>query len=141
MKKGFTLAMLIITIIVMIIIASAIIIYMGEMPDRSNAMIILDEMKIVQSKVYEYELNHQDNSTLYPYKGTAYSGTLGDITYSSGYYKLSADDLKDIGVSALTNVYIVNYETQDVIFEKGISINGVTYFSIDDINAQANILQ
>lgn len=54
------------------------------------------------------------------------------------YYILSMQDLEKMGISGELknpedNQYIVNYETADVIYKKGIEENGDTKYKISDI--------
>lgn len=136
MRKGISMIALAITLAVLAIIAGAIIITNDKMSDESQAMLLLNEMKILQSKVYEYQLNHEDNETDYPYIGTIV--TSGDYI---DYYEVNKEDLEKMNINNIDNTYLINYLTQDIIFKEGISINGTKYFTIDEINEKVNVLQ
>lgn len=60
--------------------------------------------------------------------------------YRYGYYLLQSGDLREISVSLnLPNeVYIVSYDTGDVVNYKGVKYKNRIYHSIDDIQAIAN---
>ncbi|MBE5821066.1 MAG: hypothetical protein E7311_00570 [Clostridiales bacterium] len=149
MKKGFSLIMLGVTISVMLIIVGTIILSTNKMSDEAKALVILDEMKILQAKILEYQLKHEDDANLYPYLGEKIIETnkitLGNITYgigeNTGYYLLEPSNLKEMNISNINNIYLVNYMSQDIVYKDGISINGTMYYTIDEIDRQANVFQ
>lgn len=136
MKKGFSLIVLVVTIIVMIIIVSAILISSDELSDETKAIIILDEMKLVQSKIYEYQLNYEDDPIQYPYIGTI----VAEGQYVN-YYEITKEQFESMDIINIDNTYLVDYTTQDIVYKDGITINGSKYYTIDEIDEKVNVLR
>lgn len=136
MKRGLSLLSLALTIGVMLIIAGAIIMSMDKMSDDAQAMVILNEMKILQSKIYEYQLKHEEDSNAYPYFGEIV--TEGEYI---NYYEVSKSELEEMDIINIDNTYLVNYTTQDIVYKQGVSIEGVMCYTINEIDEKVNVLQ
>lgn len=155
-NKGITMISLVITIIVLIILAS-ITTYSGISTTRDaryyNA---IHEMKVMQAKVNEwYEENKNDESTDWD-KGVliANSGKtedcvnaytianrnnisesdLGEIT---DYKYFSQECISDeLDIEGIDYDFLINLNTRYVILVDGIKKDGVTYYSLGEIDGE-----
>ncbi len=129
MKKesGITMTVLVITIIVLGIIGAVLISYSVVGTKETKNKKYLANLQVVQHALYErYEQYKVTNdasilvgeSTAKP--STSFEWADNNAYWSKNtagerYYKLDADDLKELGISNIDDTeYIVNYYTQEV---------------------------
>ena len=142
--RGITLVSLSITIIVLIIIASISINYGQDILEKSALESVETNMLLIEAKVklYAEEANFSGDTSKLP--GTKvsetsessiveYNASAGNI-YSE-YYHLNVEDLSEMGLSINTGNYLVKYDYNniDVVFVEGVSINGVIYHTMSEI--------
>lgn len=145
-EKGITLVALAITIIVLTILAS-VTLYVGtNIIKRANLQNINTDMMLIQAKtktIKEQASFNKDNTL---YKGTVVSEISGNtnidnlidqgiIDEPSKYYLLTRVDLNEMGLSKI-NVgkgYVVNYETEEIIFVQGFEHDRNTYYKLSDL--------
>ena len=111
-ENGVTLIALIITIVVMIILAGAII-STSNIVEQANRQKIGTSMILIQTKV-KIIMEKADFSGDSSY----YVGTQNE----SGLYELNQEDLNQMGLQAIKldgEKYLVNYETGEIMYEKG----------------------
>lgn len=155
-NKGITMISLVITIIVLIILAS-ITTYSGISTTRDaryyNA---IHEMKVMQAKVNEwYEENKNDESTDWD-KGVliANSGKTeacakaytianrnniseSDIGEITDYKYFSKECISDeLDIEGIDYDFLINLNTRYVILVDGIESDGVTYYSLGEIDGE-----
>lgn len=144
-QKGITLVMLVITIIVLIIITS-VTVYTGTgVIKRASLQNLNTNMLLLQAKtktLAEESRFNKDESNL---KGKKVSEiTENDkitqlinenvIENAEQYYLLSQDDLNSMGLEKVKveEGYLVNYETDEIIYLKGFEANGETYYKLSE---------
>lgn len=152
-EKGITMAMLIITVIVMAVIASIAMTAGSNLRKKTELADRISQMQLIQAKVEDAYNEHL-------YRGTSLLGTemtfdaVGDeITAGEKWYKLDAEDMEKIGVDfAPTSdlYYCVKYdltheddaegvnkeENEDInIYYSGgyESTNGKTYYTLNKL--------
>lgn len=145
-KQGLTLTTLVITVIVIIIIAS-IGIYTGtDIIKRANLQNINTNMMLIQAKtktIIEQAKFNQDTSN---YKGTKLTELEENkkidalveknvIEKNENYYLLSQTDLDEMGLEKIKvdDGYIVEYETNEIIYVKGFQTNNQTYYKLSEM--------
>ncbi len=146
-SKGITIVALTITIIVLLIIAS-VTVYVGDNVIRqAQLQTINTNMMLIQVKVKtiaEQANFNKDASDTSGYKGTKMNASSMQKIIDSGaiksedaekFYLLSKSDLNEMGLEKINieNGYLVNYETAEVIYVKGFSNDGKTYYKLSDM--------
>ena len=157
--KGITLLVLSITIIVMLIIAG-ISLYEGKNIVK-NAQLenIKTNMLLIQAKgkIIAEEANFNKTTTENGEEQKQYLGTNLNIAISADsvlsssitnvlqseemekYYVLGQDDLNTMGLNKIEIsdgvYYIINYETEEIIYIPGYKYEGNTYYKLSDINS------
>lgn len=125
-ESGVTMAVLVITIIVLAVVASIIIQYSIDALDYSKEKEQLANLSTVQHAIYEryeqYKITKDEDFFI----GTVASNPGGDVTWKDEgiyweasevdkkYYTLSKEDLKKIGIEDSKDTYIINYYTGEV---------------------------
>ena len=130
-NKGITLIALIIMVILLAIL-SMVTVKMGvSITGSAKFESIETNLLLIQGKVKKMSqdlvLGEIDESEL---KGTKQGS--GDY---EGWYLLSQEDLNEMGVTKAKaeDGYYVNYDTDNVAYEKGVSLDGVTFKYLSDI--------
>lgn len=155
-NKGITMIALVITVIVLIILAS-ITTYSGlSTVKESRFYKAISEMKIMQAKVNEYYEDYKNGDTSFWDKGKnimetskkeqavkAYNATsqnnlngtdIGDIANYKYYDK---DCIKnELDIEGIEYDFIINIETRTVILVDGVQRNERTYYSLCEIEGE-----
>lgn len=150
---GITLIALVLTIIVLLIFAGVSIAMLtgdnGILTQASSSK-ILNEIsavkEVVALKKNEMEINENTESlnTLEVY-GTEYTnenpyGPINiwgyDTVFGEGWYKLSKEDLKEMGISNAEYEYVVNYNNGYVISTEKFDYNGEDTYTTDAVTIQ-----
>lgn len=131
--KGVTLIALIVTIIVLLILAG-IATYDSNILDKSKFQIIFANMKLIQTKVniISEQVNFDGNKEKYVGKKLKDISNKSEIAGNAltvseledeNYYVYYQETLNSIGLEGIKlkedEIYIVNYDTLDVIYPKG----------------------
>lgn len=145
-EKGITIITLVITVIVLVILTSITIYTGGDVIKQAKLQTIDTNMMLIQAKTKTIEEQSKFNKDKSNYKGTVVSNITGNnsidnlknmnvIEDASKYYLLSESDLVSMGLNKIDYElgYIVNYETEEVIYVKGFSNNGKTYYKLSEI--------
>ncbi|MCI8481623.1 MAG: hypothetical protein HFJ27_00575 [Clostridia bacterium] len=144
--KGLTITTLVITIIIMIIIAS-ITIYTGiEIMKQANLQNINTNMMLIQAKTKTIAEQAKFNKDVSNYKGTKITQVTENkkienlisnniIENNEKYYLLSQVDLNEMGLEKIDvgDGYIVEYETNEIIYVKGFEIKNQTYYKLSEM--------
>lgn len=131
-ETGITLISLIITVIILIILTYVTVSMGLGWSETAKFQNVETYMLLIQTKC-EYLANEKvmgeiDESGLYGElqpEGTPYAG----------WYKLSQSELNQIGVKDAKEKdgYYVNYEENDVAYEKGIENDGTIFYKLSEI--------
>lgn len=145
-SKGITIVSLIITIIILLII-SGVTVYVGtSVIKQATLQTVNTNMMLIQAKTKTIAEQAKFNNNQDNYKGTVLSEVSGNkkideminvgiIDDTSKFYLLSKDDLVSMGLEKIDieDGYIVNYETEEVIYVKGYENDGITYHKLTDM--------
>ena len=145
-QKGITIVSLVITIIVLAILASITVYTGGNILKKTNLQNINTNMMLIQAKTKTIAEQAKFNKDTTSYKGQKISELQGNSKISalvaSGtiedqekYYLLSQDDLNRMGLEKINieEGYIVNYDTDEVIYVKGFEANGTVYYKLSEM--------
>lgn len=151
-NKGITMISLIIIVIIMILLASITVYEANELVAitrvqsvTTNLLLIQAQVRIINEKVV-FE-NDEDKKADY-YMGSKLSSnnemlnslkSKGIITSDEDkYYILGNEDFNKIGLDIdASNDYVVNYETEEVIYVKGVKDeNGNYLYKLSDMNVE-----
>lgn len=145
-QKGITIVSLVITIIILLIIGGTTVYIGTSVIKQANLQTVNTNMMLIQAKTKTIAEQAKFNNNKDNYKGTVLSDVSGNkkidklletgiIEDTSKYYLLSQDDLVSMGLEKIDieDGYIVNYETEEVIYVKGYENEGVTYHKLNDM--------
>lgn len=145
-QKGITIVSLVITVILLIIITSVAVNIGTSVIKQANLQTINTNMMLIQAKTKTVSEQAKFNKDTSNYKGTLISDISdnqkilklvdnGVIDDTSKYYLLSSTDLQDLGLQKIDieDGYVVNYETEEVIYVKGFESNGTTYYKLSEL--------
>lgn len=141
--NGITIVSLVITVIVLIILSSVTLYTGNNIVKKAKLQTINTNMMLIQAKTKTIEEQAKFNKNTSNYKGTVVSNisanekidkliTNGIIEDVTKYYLLTKSDLESMGLGKIEidDGYIVNYETEEVIYVKGFEQNGQTYYKL-----------
>lgn len=147
-SKGISLISLVITIVVLIILIG-ISIYNGlqENIDEAGNTMDYNEIFEVSEAVAQRALFNRLNAETYKLVGESGEFTVtieqlsGDekveiekkYVSSEGWYKIDADNSRDLNLEKVRRSYLVNYETSEVVSLVPIYYEGNKYFTADDL--------
>lgn len=145
-QKGITILSLVITIVILIIISSVTVYTATSVIKQAELQTINTNMMLIQAKtktIAEQAKFNNDNSN---YKGTIISDVSGNakiddlinkgiIDDVNKFYLLSKDDLTNMGLDKIDieDGYVVNYETEEIIYVKGFENDGETYYKLTNM--------
>lgn len=145
-QNGITIVSLIMTIIILLII-SGVTVYVGtSVIKQATLQTVNTNMMLIQAKTKTIAEQAKFNNNKDNYKGTVLNEISGNkkideilnagiIDDTSKFYLLSKDDLISMGLEKIDieDGYIVNYETEEVIYVKGYESEGITYHKLNDM--------
>ena len=145
-SKGITLVVLVLTIVILMILTSVTVYTGSSIIKQVSLQNINTDMMLIQAKaktIVEQAKFNKDNSN---YKGTPLINVLdnkkidklideGIVENVTKYYLLSKDDLNSMGLEKvdIADGYLVNYETEEIIYVKGFEKDNNTYYKLSDI--------
>lgn len=145
-QKGITIVSLVITIIILLIIGGATVYIGTSVIKQATLQTVNTNMMLIQAKTKTIAEQAKFNNNQDNYKGTVLSEVSGNkkideminvgiIDDASKFYLLSKDDLISMGLEKIDieDGYIVNYETEEVIYVKGYENDGITYHKLTDM--------
>jgi Tfp pilus assembly protein PilE len=145
-KSGITMVALVITIIVMIILASVTIYTGSNIVKQASLQNINTNMMLIQAKTKTIEEQAKFNKDTSNYRGMKISevedNELIDKLVSNNviddvdnYYLLTQTDLNAMGLEKIDieDGYVVNYDTNEVIYVKGFEANNQTYYKLSEM--------
>lgn len=145
-QKGITIVSLVITIVILLIIGGVTVTVGTSVIKQATLKTVNTNMMLIQAKAKTIAEQAKFNNNTDNYKGIILSEISGDkkvdkvldagiIEDASKYYLLSKDDLVSMGLEKINieDGYIVNYETEEVIYVKGYENDGITYYKLTDM--------
>ncbi len=145
-QKGITIVSLVITIVILLIIGGVTVTVGTSVIKQATLKTVNTNMMLIQAKAKTIAEQAKFNNNTDNYKGIILSEISGDkkvdkvldagiIEDASKYYLLSKDDLVSMGLEKIEieDGYIVNYETEEVIYVKGYENDGITYYKLTDM--------
>ncbi len=145
MKKnnGISLISLVVTIVVMIILAG-VSIYYGTRENINTAYVtdMYTELRNVSEAAQERYLTNRIDASRYPYVGTPLSSTnskvVNNVTYGDGWYLISPEQTLELNLENVSNEYIINYATGEVVSLKPIVHEDNEYYTLKDLEDVIN---
>lgn len=139
-EAGISAIKLIFTVIILIAIIVAAVFVVGELLDSSHVTDIKTDLLYIKSKckgLHDKKVV-DSNQTLLGEEINEFQGNDMINQMVSGedkWYKLSQDDLNQIGVGYLDaeDGFIVNYDTQEVIYAEGVTEGEETFYKLSDM--------
>lgn len=145
-SKGITLVSLVITIIILMIITSVTIYTGSNVIKQVTLQNVNTDMMLIRAKVKTMEEQAKFNKDNSNYKGTPLINVLdnkkidklvdeGIVEDITKYYLLSKDDLNSMGLEKvdIADGYLVNYETEEIIYVRGLEKDDNIYYKLSDI--------
>lgn len=140
MQEGKSLIKFIIIISILVgIIVWGVQVILGELENK-NLETIHTDMLLIQAKAkIVFETYHVDNNNGLQGQKIENNAELEQygITDSTNYYIWNRDVLDNVGLKEIKldegDFYIVNYDTEEVIYSKGYEKDGTTYYKLTDI--------
>lgn len=146
-KRGISLIILGITIIVMSILASAVMIGVRDFNVQANDVVFAQELKAILQATNEYYLNNGEYPTSQTYTRQQVIDMAISEDYktelqnemslnkdiSQEYYKVDLNLISTGGgifASEEDPVYVINVDATDIYYPKGFEVEGVVYFSL-----------
>jgi len=147
-NRGVTLISLAVSIVVIGILAGVTIKYGGNLVTRASLQNINTNMLLIQAKTRAIEENAKFNNDSSKYVGIKVSDIseyemiseligLGVINTTENWRLLQKTQLETMGLGKI-NVekgYIVNYDTEEIVYAKGFKYNGTTYYKLSEMKA------
>lgn len=145
-SKGITIISLVITIIIILVLTS-ITVYTGDnIIKKARLQTINTNMMLIQAKTKTIAEQAKFNKDTSNYKGNPVNNISGNkkidklleqgiIENADIYYLLSSEDLVNMGLEKIEidDGYIVNYETEEIIYVRGFETEGVTYYKLSEM--------
>lgn len=137
-NKGVSLISLVVTIILILIIASISVYYgISKNIDRTTESVAYTEIFDISEAVSQRALMNRLNSSAYPLIGEPLTDaepiTISGVNYGDNWYKVEDNDFSDLSLENIKNSYIVNYETSIVVSLTPIYYNETTYYASDEL--------
>lgn len=145
-SKGITLVSLVITIIILMLITSVTVYTGTNVIKQVTLQNVNTDMMLIKAKVKTMEEQAKFNKDNSNYKGTPLIDVhdnkkidklvdeeiVEDITK---YYLLSKEDLNSMGLEKIdiADGYLVNYESEEIIYVRGLKKDDNTYHKLSDI--------
>lgn len=129
-QKGITLAMLLITIIIIAILGSVVISNMDIGTDIRNYNYMIADIELLESKIMTYYNKKGGIPTTGNLVTVSFSGSSRD---NENYYQIDISQLYNItlnyGGGTVDNgdIYIINEQSHNVYYLKGVEYEGTTY--------------
>ncbi len=140
--KGITLVSLVITITVLLILAS-VATYSGlNVISSSKLTTFTAELKLMQTQVnaiYEQDKEQQigieltEESSIAEQATKVFTENESGITSSDGYRYWSNDEVKKLGIEGVKQDFFINIKTRSVVSYQGLKYQGKTYYTLNQV--------
>lgn len=139
-KKGITLVSLVITIIVLLILAS-VATYSGlNVVNSSKLTAFTTELKIMQTQVnaiYEEDsakqIGEEIIGNIQTQANKVFTESEAGIVSQEGYRYWSQDLIKELGIEGVEQDFFVNLEKRSVVSYQGLKYEGKTYYTLNQV--------
>jgi Tfp pilus assembly protein FimT len=144
--NAITIVTLTVTIVVMAILASVTVYTGSNIMKKTNLQNINTNMMLIQAKTKTIEEQAKFNKDTSGYKGTKIADVTNNklveelisnniIDDTENYYLLEQSDLNEMGLEKIDieDGYIVNYDTNEIIYVKGFEANNQTYYKLSEM--------
>lgn len=143
-EKGITMVALVVTILIMAVLAGATFSIGDNIVKQAKLQTLNTNMLLLQAKIKSIAEEASFNKNTDNYKGQKVSEVSNDkvdklkengvIDNTEQCYLLSQDDLNSLGLEKVKvdDGYIVNYETEEIIYVRGFKIDDVTYYKLSE---------
>lgn len=139
-EYGLTAIKLIFTVIILIAVILAVVFIVGELVESSHVTDIKTDLLYIQAKckgLHDKKVVDANQALLgEEINNFSENDMINNIVSGEDkWYKLSQNDLEQIGVGYLhaEDGFIVNYETEEVIYAKGVQEKEETYYKLSDM--------
>lgn len=142
-NKGISLISLVVTIVVMLILAG-VSIYYGTRENIDTAYVtdMYTELLNVSEAAQQRYLTNRMDATRYPYVGLALSDAnpkiVNNIAYGDNWYLLTPEQSLELNLENVSNEYIINYMTGEVVSIKPIYHDDDEYYTLKDLEGVLN---
>lgn len=149
-NKGITMISLVIVILIMLLLASVTAYEANELVAIARVQSVTTDLLLIQAKVRiineKIVFESDEDKKLELYVGTKLDPednilvTMIEksiVTDNNSYYVLSKEDLVNMGLDSLNpeDGYVVNYETEEVIYVKGVkNTEGKYLYKLSEMN-------
>lgn len=152
-SKGITLISLVVTIAILLILAS-IATYSGvDVIRQSNLNKFTAEMKVMQTQVNDLYQKYKDGTTvsigsnnyigedilnrigedLPAYADSVFEVGTSGITDKTGYRYYDQDTIKGLNIEGVEGEFYINVSKRSVIATEGLEYNGTTYYTLEQL--------
>lgn len=139
-SKGITLVSLVITIIVLLILAS-IATYSGlNVVNSSKLTAFTAELKVMQTQVNTiYQEDKQEpigqeiTGDIQTQANIVFTESESGITSQEGYRYWNQEQIKELGIEGVGQDFFVNLEKRSVVSYQGLSFEGKTYYTLNQL--------
>lgn len=136
-KKGITLIILVITIILMGIVAGTVVTQSMDGLKKREISNLYNDIRNIQDKVQLYYTKYGAIPIKEEFKGTDSFKAEKNPNDNDKYYIIDLSALDNLSLSVkITNigddVYIINEETHTIYYPKGIEVNETTYYCLPE---------
>ena len=146
-EKGITLIALIVTIILLLILASVAIYSGSETIISSHFTKFSTDLKVMQTKVNEWYQEYKDgeeeilelgsdltiSSTVEKQANIVFTTEESGISSKDGYRYFSANDLQDLGIEGIDRDFFINIEKRSVVSFMGYDYENNRYYTIEQL--------
>lgn len=149
-ESGITLVVLAITVVVLAILASSVAIVSVSTIDYTKENKFIAEMKLIRERVNIVNKEVALGSMAYSSIGrnistlssdekasvqTAFSGAGVNSSEQANYKYFNMQDLKSLGIYDIEQRVLIDFTNLNVISVDGITVNNVTYYTIEAVEA------
>ena len=139
-SKGITLVSLVISIIVLLILAS-IATYSGfNVVNSSKLTAFTAELKVMQTQVNTiYQENKQEpigqeiTGDIQTQANIVFTESESGITSQDGYRYWNQEQIKELGIEGVEQEFFVNLEKRSVVSYQGLRLEGKTYYTLAQV--------
>ena len=134
-ENGITIVALIITVILLILLASATISTSTKMIDTAKLENLKTDLLLIQSKIKVMA----DKKAIGEIEEEELYGTKQESGEYTGWYLLNQANLDNMGIKKAnaSDNYYVNYEDDDVAYGVGFEYKGTTYYKLSEMKEES----
>ena len=136
-EKGITMVILVITVIILVLITGTLLANSSDSLQLSRLTKLQNDIKALEDRVAAYYVQYEElpiNDT--SYTQSSLRNTINDLSSNDGntYYAIDLSKLDNLtlnyGKSLSPDIYIINEETHNIYYLKGVTYKGDTYYTV-----------